>query len=104
MKNGFQMACLGSHVHHHLPLPTPVPSWNDVADLVASLLNACLEAVQAVTVDFLRGVLCSSEIWKAIVRTHRSFQEKYVLKKKHIHNVRWKESGVRTWNEILEPP
>ena len=87
MKNGFQMACLGSHVHHHLPLPTPVPSWNNVADLVASLLNVCIEAVQAVAVDLLRGILCSSEIWKAIVRTYRSFQEKYVLKKKHIHNV-----------------
>ena len=88
MKNGFQMARLGSHAHHHLPLPTPVPSWNDdVADLVASLLHVCIEEVQAVAVDFLRGILCSSEIWKAIVRTYRSFQEKYVLKKKHIHNV-----------------
>lgn len=37
-------------------------------------------------------------------RTYRYFQEKYVLKKE-AHSQYWKkESIVRTWNEVLEPP
>lgn len=39
MKNGFRMARQRSHIHHHVPLPTAVPSWDDVAYLVASLLS-----------------------------------------------------------------